>query len=465
MSQTLYRKYRSKRLDEVVGQEHITSLLEAALANDSIHHAYLLTGPHGVGKTSTARIIAHRINQLAYTDEASHLDIIEIDAASNNGVDDVRELRDKSHIAPTSSRYKVYIIDEVHMLSKQAFNALLKTLEEPPAHVVFILATTDADKLPATIISRVQRLNFRTIPEEKVIGHLKYIAKNEQITIDDDALKLIAQHGAGSFRDSIGLLDQMRHVSKNISVADVENSLGIASSETIDVIIEAYRAGSLSELVRLIKELDSNGAQAGTIVKQLISSLQSTVVDHPEDLKIIEKLLDVSRSPYPFIKLLAVLAPVASYTQSSRKLYPGPDPKPIKTNQSAEKQSQLKSDKTDTPLEASAPNTPATVASQPFNWQSLLDRIKPDSIAVHSLLLKSQHEIQDNKLNIYAGKSFLAKQLGSAKSLAILHQALASNGNADFEISIIASPKPPEDAQTAAIADIMGGGEEVSIDG
>lgn len=150
MNQALYRKYRSRSLDEVLGQDHVTNILRRALEQGKIAHAYLLTGPRGVGKTSVARILAHEINQLPYDEDASHLDIIEIDAASNNGVDDIRTLREKAQVAPVSAPKKIYIIDEVHMLSKPAFNALLKTLEEPPAHVVFILATTDADKLPAT---------------------------------------------------------------------------------------------------------------------------------------------------------------------------------------------------------------------------------------------------------------------------------------------------------------------------
>src|SRR5271170_1230568 len=175
MAQVLYRKYRSKRFGEIVGQEHITTTLEHALKQGTISHAYLFNGPRGTGKTSIARILAHEINGLPYDDEA-HLDIIEIDAASNRRIDEIRELRERVNTAPAKAKYKVYIIDEVHMLTKEAFNALLKTLEEPPAHVIFILATTEAHKLPETIISRTQRFTFKPVESAKVAEHLKTIA-------------------------------------------------------------------------------------------------------------------------------------------------------------------------------------------------------------------------------------------------------------------------------------------------
>src|SRR3989344_8571392 len=182
MGQALYRKNRPKKLDEVLGQDHIVTTLKRALKTGKISHAYLFTGPRGVGKTSVARILAHEVNKLPYTEDSAHIDIIEIDAASNRRIDEIRDLRDKVHILPTSATYKVYIIDEVHMLTKEAFNALLKTLEEPPKHVIFILATTEAHKLPETIISRTQRFSFKPIAEKQAVERLRQVAKNEKIT-------------------------------------------------------------------------------------------------------------------------------------------------------------------------------------------------------------------------------------------------------------------------------------------
>ena len=259
MGQALYRKYRSKSLGEVIGQEHVTNTLANALKSGRVSHAYLLSGPRGVGKTSIARILAHEINSLTYDGEA-HLDIIEIDAASNRRIDEIRDLRDRVNTAPAHAKYKVYIIDEVHMLTKEAFNALLKTLEEPPAHVVFILATTEAHKLPETIVSRTQRYSLRPAPEELVVGHLREIADGEKIVIDDDALTLVARHGEGSFRDSISLLDQASSVSEHVTRADVERILGLAPDEYIAQLSDgSYEYNDNTGIVTTLAELYGSG--------------------------------------------------------------------------------------------------------------------------------------------------------------------------------------------------------------
>lgn len=456
MSETLYRKYRSKNLGEIVGQTHVTALLGKAIAAGQVAHAYLLTGPHGVGKTSIARIIAHEINSLPYDDDSSHLDIIEIDAASNNGVEDVRDLREKVHIAPTSARKKVYIIDEVHMLSKPAFNALLKTLEEPPEHVVFILATTDADKLPATIISRVQRFQLTTIAESDIVKHLRTIADAETIQIHDDALTLIARHGRGSFRDSISLLDQLRAHDSEISADTVRAALGLASDETTEALVNAYRAHDLKTIVELVHEFESSGASPSVITRQLIDALNQTLLDHPEDMATIEALLDIQRSSYPFIKLMAVLAPRVEMIPAQRvaKATPVVQPKPQPTK--------IETDPSDVTSEKTADEVKPARPAQKFDWTNLMAATNGD-VALKSLLGKVGHTYDGAILTIYAGTKFNAERLKGPKQLPKLHAALAEIGADGITVDILPDKAPPSDSQTAAVAAIMGGGEEVSL--
>ncbi|MDB5163383.1 MAG: dnaX, partial [Candidatus Saccharibacteria bacterium] len=318
MSQALYRKYRSKSLADVVGQDHITDILSRALKSDRIAHAYLLTGPRGVGKTSIARILAHEINGLPYSDDSTHLDIIEIDAASNNGVEDVRDLREKVQIAPTSAAKKVYIIDEVHMLSKPAFNALLKTLEEPPAHVVFILATTDVEKLPATIVSRTQRFGFRAISPVDAVKHLKFIATEENIKVDDAALQLIAERGDGSFRDSISLLDQLSSLAdekQGITVELIETSLGLAPIKIVNDLLISVEKHDVTAIAQLLDQTANSGISATTVTDQLIHILRVGAVEKPQLLPLLDALLDVSKSSQPAMKLLSVLGSFAIQTK------------------------------------------------------------------------------------------------------------------------------------------------------
>lgn len=317
MGKALYRTYRSKSLSEIVGQEHITQALSNALKSGAISHAYLFTGPRGSGKTSIARILAHEINKLPYTDDATHLDIIEIDAASNRRIDEIRNLRDKVHIVPSNAKFKVYIIDEVHMLTREAFNALLKTLEEPPAHAVFILATTEAHKLPETIISRTQRFTFKPVDLDKVVEHLRFIAKKEKLTIDDDALKLIAEHGEGAFRDSISLLDQAQSVSKKITRKDIESILGIAPAELISQLLQSVYTHQASVLTQTLQQLYDQGADAARVAKQVSHVLRQDLLSNQASLpqqslfSLLSQLVEVPASSDPKVSLEIILLEAA----------------------------------------------------------------------------------------------------------------------------------------------------------
>lgn len=275
----LYRKYRSADFADVVGQKHVTRTLEAAVERGIISHAYLLTGPRGTGKTSIARILARRVNGLPVeADLSRELDIIEIDAASNRGIDEMRSLREKIMSAPTNLKYKVYIIDEVHMLTREAFNALLKTLEEPPAHAVFVLATTEAHKLPETIISRTQRFDLRPITESDLVDRLSSIARSEGINIDEPALAMIARASRGGFRDAIGLLDQLSVLDEELTVEQVSAVLGMAAQEDIEAILVAIAEDNPAHALERATMLISAGNDPQGITHQLLDVLRLSLL-------------------------------------------------------------------------------------------------------------------------------------------------------------------------------------------
>jgi DNA polymerase-3 subunit gamma/tau len=482
VSKALYRKYRSKQLSEVVGQNHITDVLSRALTSGKTAHAYLLTGPRGVGKTSIARIIAHEINQLPYDETAQHLDIIEIDAASNNGIDDVRELREKAMLAPAKSPKKVYIIDEVHMLSKPAFNALLKILEEPPEHVVFILATTDFDKLPATIVSRTQRFHFRFVPEEAVVDHLRFIAKQENISIEDDALKLIANRGGGSFRDSISLLDQLQHSSgKTITAQAIESTLGLASQADIDALYTSLTDGEAPAIIARLDQLEQQGVSAATLGDQLASKIKANLASVPYLASKLEPLLALGKSPHPSVGLLVILLDgiksVPPKTKSvSATAAPAPyinvapvlNDMPLETTPPVQTAAPKPIKKPKPAMEAasvqpSAPPEIATLTEELFDWQKVLAAAKQHEMTFYTTLNRCVPEVKNGKLILYAGKKFHKTKLDGPNYRPIISQCLQTLGIGDILVEIVGTPPPPKDAALAKVAAMMGGGEEVDV--
>lgn len=293
-SQALYRKWRSQTFDEIIGQHHVTETLMNALKLDRVTHAYLFAGPRGTGKTSTARLLAKAVNCRAENvadrpcnrcticlavNEGRLLDLIEIDAASNTGVDDIRDLRDKVNFRPSEARIKFYIIDEVHMLSNSAFNALLKTLEEPPGHVIFVLATTEPEKIPATITSRCQRFDFKRIRLDEIIQRLAHIAGQEGFSVEKEALEYIARQGSGSMRDAISLLDQLTAYGADVITLElVQTVLGVVASHSVAELIDALIDRDIAVGLDIINRVISDGADPRQFGREVVEYLRAVML-------------------------------------------------------------------------------------------------------------------------------------------------------------------------------------------
>ena len=293
--QALYRKYRPSTLNDVIGQDVVIQILKNALLNNKVCHAYMFSGPRGIGKTSIAKLLAKAVNCTNLEDgdacgkcencvsinEGSCPDIIEIDAASNNGVDEIREIKNKVNLVPNQLKYKVYIIDEVHMLSIGAFNALLKTLEEPPEHVIFILATTDLHKVPTTIISRCQCFEFHRISNVNIVSRLKYICEAENIRIEDNVLEMIANLSDGGLRDAVGMLDKLNAYSNSsITIDDFEKVNGIVSKEQKIQFLNYIQASDISNTINFLDSIYDNGKDFVLFVQDLLYLCKDLIINY-----------------------------------------------------------------------------------------------------------------------------------------------------------------------------------------
>lgn len=495
MGRALYRKYRPKTLSDVVGQSHITDTISNAIKSGKISHAYLLTGTRGVGKTSLARILAHEINGLEYLEGKAQLDIIEIDAASNRRIDEIRDLRDKVHILPTSSKYKVYIIDEVHMLTKEAFNALLKTLEEPPEHAIFILATTEAHKLPETIISRTQHFSFKPIETKVIVEHLKGIAKSEKFKIDDAALELIARHGDGSFRDSISLLDQARGLSDQITEAQVERLLGVAPADATNNLLAAVDSGDTKKVFELLRDLRNQGFMSSLLAKQLGSLIRARLVEDPtfqtpQGITLLEDLLSVASSVQADRKLeLALLnyiftgrpapaqpvaeaaapepaaSPPAAATVTAPK--PASTPKPEPPKEPVAKQTEPKAtDKT----AKTEDKTPAD-NGEGFSlaaWPIVVANIKKKYNTLYGILRMAEPRFEDDTLTLAFRFAFHQKQINSDKNRKIVSDVIKHETGQNVMITCVIDKDSQPNLNANAdnknnivnnVSDIFGGAE------
>ena len=319
----LYRKYRPDTFSSIIGQDYMVSILKNAIKNNKISHAYIFSGPRGTGKTSTAKVFAKAINCLNPTEDGpcnecesclhfkENADIIEIDAASNNGVDEIREIINNIKLAPAYSKYKVYIIDEVHMLSTSAFNALLLTLEEPPKHVVFILATTNIEAVPITILSRCQRFDFHKISLADIIKRLKYVVSNENIAIDEDALEEIAYISDGGMRDALSILDQLSSTTEKITINDVIEHFGSVSKKQINDLFNLVIENNVDKFDDMMKKFKELAIDYKVLIKKMLEKIEEEAINS-------KKNYDYQGLPYESLKEMAFeLADISNYINMS----------------------------------------------------------------------------------------------------------------------------------------------------
>ncbi len=437
---SLYLKYRPQDFKSVVGQSHAVTTIRNAIKHNSLTHAYLFAGPRGTGKTSLARIIAKALNCLQRSvegepcnqcsictgvNEGRLVDLIEIDAASNRGIDEIRDLREKIVFAPSQARTKVYIIDEVHMLTKEAFNALLKTLEEPPSHAYFILATTEMHKIPETIISRCQQFNFKRITIDQIVGRLQYIAENEHIEADPEALSLIAKIANGGLRDAIGLFEQMT-MGGALRYNRVAENLGLSSSIFIEKFFANLVEKKAFKAIEIINQVNAQGHNLQQFISEFVSYLREQMLINIENSgevgNIIEFIdifteaksqMNVSIIPQLPLEIAAIRAckyEVGTVQNKSDKAEQKPDKK------SEEKKKEYEPKKTAVEMGDLSINTIRE------NWQRILDNIDTPYIRM-SLMDSEAVKYENGTLHLSFSSSAMMDKIGKVSNQAVVLKA------------------------------------------
>lgn len=458
MHQTLYRKYRPKKFSDLVGQDHIKAVLRGGIMTQKTSHAYLFAGSRGTGKTTTARIFAKALNCLDPQDgqpcdkcpscllinDDKAVDIIEVDAASNRGIDEIRDLRERVRFLPSMLKKKVYIIDEVHMLTTEAFNALLKTLEEPPDHAIFILATTEVHKIPATIQSRVLRLNFNLGSREQIFQYLKSVAEKEKINITDDAIKLIALTADGGYRDALSALEQAVHSEAEITEEVVRDTLGLGEAKTTDDLVKAITASDQQKAFELLDNLNNQGTSASHIHRLLVENFrrilrQSFETDSGQSsqiIKILENLIEITptirTSPLPFLPLEII---VAKFSISEPSL----------PSQSS----------------SSLPSSPPSPPSPSLPWPQVLEKLQSHNNSL-SYLLKGAtvDEISETELKVSVRYKFHTDRLMETKNRQIIEQIITEVYDKKL-IFTCSTVRPSSPSSASSSEDLAQAAEEI----
>jgi len=459
----LYRQYRPKTFDEILGQKYVVETLKNSISSGSFSHAYIFCGPRGTGKTSAARIFAKTINcknsksgnpdntcpNCLTIAENKSLDIIEIDAASHTQVDNIREvIIERANFAPVNLDYKVYIVDEAHMLSKSSFNALLKSLEEPPEHTIFILATTEVNKIPSTILSRCQKFDFKKIDQKTIVKHLSDIAQKEGINISIDALELVARHSEGGFRDAISLLDQLSsHKNETLEVGDVARIIGLSNESKLEEFVLALIPGNLNISLGIISQMDEDGQDARVFTKGLVELLHHIIlfrltgidaIGFSEEFKGKLNQIDKESNENRIVKIIDLLISHEQLYKNSSLPYLGLEVAVIKLcqddkNQIVEKKeikSQNKSDRGDS-KELKEPdkttisnNNSRNVKNSNALWQQLLIEVKSHNNSIHAFLKVSDPEIDEEQMCLYFPYKFHKERIEDTKNRQIVEEAI-----------------------------------------